>query len=274
MRRSFHIPNSRWYSKIVRKRIIGMWTRIEVCQILGKGSQSSPYWKKKFPRDICGPGRDWQKFKQLPEARLCGLKCGPKFEKQLEREKSKKEQTKPKLDNARRLTGIYFIDPEDGEYQKRKEKVGISNGGGNALQERNKEAVQLSGNWSEELWIQQDSQNKACMYREGARVHETTFGIISIETSWRTHRRQRIQLDDTLQVGSQVYSDASSDEIPDAKVQWTRIGRSSRQSQHGNWRKSREKRRLFSQHKETKSESTFSHWWTYVTSRTRIWNHN
>ena len=47
--------------------------------------------------------------------------------------------------------------------------------------------------------------------------------------------------------------------IPDAKVQWTRIGRSSRQSQHGNWRKSREKRRLFSQHKETNIKSTFSH---------------
>ena len=37
--------------------IVGIWTRIEVCQILGKDSQGSFYWKKNLPRDICGPGR-------------------------------------------------------------------------------------------------------------------------------------------------------------------------------------------------------------------------
>ena len=43
-------------------------------------------------------------------------------------------------------------------------------------------------------------------------VHKTTFGIISFERSWRSHRRQRIQLDDTLQLGVQVYSYTWSDE--------------------------------------------------------------
>ena len=35
------------------------------------------------------------------------------------------------------------------------------------------------------------------------------------------------------------------------KQQWTRNGRSSNQTQHGSWRKSRARRRLFSKHKET-----------------------
>ena len=33
------------------------------------------------------------------------------------REKQKWTFEKPKLDNARRLRGIYFIDPEDGEFK-------------------------------------------------------------------------------------------------------------------------------------------------------------
>ena len=42
--------------------------------------------------------------------------------------------------------GIYFIDPEAGEYKesifkKRKEKVGDTDGGGNALQHGNKAAL-------------------------------------------------------------------------------------------------------------------------------------
>ena len=65
-------------------------------------------------------------------------------------EKQEWANEKPKLDNGRRLRGIYFTDPEDGEYEetikKRKEKVGCSNEVGNALQERNKEALWVSGN--------------------------------------------------------------------------------------------------------------------------------
>ena len=53
------------------------------------------------------------------------------------------------------------------------------------------------------------------------------------------------------------------------KLQWTRNGKSSRQSQHGNWRKSRARRRLFLKHKETKRKSTLLHWWTHVTSEKR-----
>ena len=46
--------------------------------------------------------------------------------------------TKPKLDNARRLRGIYFIDPEDKdltETDKNARKNGITNGSSHALQD-------------------------------------------------------------------------------------------------------------------------------------------
>ena len=55
------------------------------------------------------------------------------------REKLKWAIEKPRLDNARRLRGIYFIDPKDAEFKetlkkKRSQKVGKSDGSGNALQ--------------------------------------------------------------------------------------------------------------------------------------------
>ena len=56
------------------------------------------------------------------------------------------------------------------------------------LAKKNKEALRVSLNWSEEWWILQYSQNKACMHRGGARVHEKTSGTISTEGSWRSHR--------------------------------------------------------------------------------------
>ena len=52
-------------------------------------------------------------------------------------ETEKKEEwynEKPKFDNARKLKNIYFIDPEDGEYE---DTIGISSGGGNALPKEN-----------------------------------------------------------------------------------------------------------------------------------------
>ena len=48
---------------------------------------------------------------------MCGLKSGRRLESRSEREKQEWENEKPKLDNARRLRGIYFIDPDDGDYK-------------------------------------------------------------------------------------------------------------------------------------------------------------
>ena len=68
-------------------------------------------------QDICGPGSALQRFKQLPDLIIGGLRFGLACRKQLKKNKKKQEwaQEKPKLDNARKLSGINFVDPEDEE---------------------------------------------------------------------------------------------------------------------------------------------------------------
>ena len=48
------------------------------------------------------------------------------------------------------------------------------------------------------------------------------------------------------------------------ELQWIKKGKSSRRSQHGNWRKSRARRRLFWTHKETQIKIILLHWWTFI----------
>ena len=93
---------------------------------------------KNLQKDICGPVNGLQRFKQRPDLIMCGLNICRACHKQ--QGKRKKHQwaieKKPKLDNARKLRGIDFINPEGGEFKetlyKRKE-VGDTNGGGYAL---------------------------------------------------------------------------------------------------------------------------------------------
>ena len=59
------------------------------------------------------------------------------------KEKQKWSIEKPKLDNARRLRGIFFIDPEDKEFKEDhsecKKKIGNTNGSSHALQDMQEE---------------------------------------------------------------------------------------------------------------------------------------
>ena len=83
------------------------------------------------------------------------------------KEKQECANEKPKLDNVRRLRGFYFIDPEDGENQetitKRKEKVGSSNGGGNALQNRTKKHLGFQETEARSHEFNKIPKHKACM---------------------------------------------------------------------------------------------------------------
>ena len=89
------------------------------------------------------------------------------------RDKQEWAMEKPKLDNSRRWRIQRNHQKTNGENWKfRRRRLCLARKGQN---------LQPSGNWSEELWIQQDSKDKACMYRGGSWVHETTFGIISAE---------------------------------------------------------------------------------------------
>ena len=71
-----------------------------------------------------------QSVKQLPDPIICGLRFGSACQKAAKKkEKQEWAIQKPKLDNTRKLRGICFIDPEDGEFK----EIGSSCGIGCAL---------------------------------------------------------------------------------------------------------------------------------------------
>ena len=98
--------------------IIGISMGLETCLILGQVSHNLLYWKRKLPTDIFGLGRELTR-KQLtsrpdhlwPELWKSTIKHAKLKEKQ------KWSNEKFHLENARKLRGIYFIDPEDTEFK-------------------------------------------------------------------------------------------------------------------------------------------------------------
>ena len=126
------------------------------------------------------------------------------------REKQEWNNEKPKLDNARRLRGIYFIDLDDQDY-----KTAFKNANKNL--ERPMAATMPCKRKA------QTSTAKVAAKQEIAtqKIPNTIYGCI-VESQEST--RQRLE-------------------------PWTSNGRSSRQFWHGIWKKSRARRRLFSKHK-------------------------
>ena len=67
---------------------------------------------------ICGPGRDQREDSGHPGHIIYGQNSGRKWERHGKlKERQKWSNEKPQLDNARKLRGIYFIDPEDKEFK-------------------------------------------------------------------------------------------------------------------------------------------------------------
>ena len=98
--------------------IIGISMDLETCQILGQVSHDLLYWKKNLPTDICGPGRDEQENSLHPEPDHLWPELWKTMGKNAKlKEKQKWSNEKLHLENARKLRGIYFIDPEDKEFK-------------------------------------------------------------------------------------------------------------------------------------------------------------
>ena len=98
--------------------IIGTLMALETCLILGEVSHSSLYWTKKLLTDICGlEERSTRKqFTSRPDHPWPELwKSMGKHAKL--KEKQKWSEEKLQFENARKLRGIYFIDPEDTEFK-------------------------------------------------------------------------------------------------------------------------------------------------------------
>ena len=142
------------------------------------------------------------------------------------REKLKCAIETQKFDNARRLTGIYFINREDGEY---------------------KETIKNA--WRK-LEVPKDA---AMSCKEGTKttrrfrklkrkvvnptILETTSGIISTERSWRSHRRQRGNWCLITIWFTNLFLCFKPWKLRMRKQQSTRDGRSSKRFQLGSWTK-------------------------------------
>ena len=72
---------------------------------------------------MCGPGERLTKIQANTRPEKLWPEVWSKMGKAAqEREKQEWANEKPELDNARNLRGIYFIDPEDGEYKETHQK--------------------------------------------------------------------------------------------------------------------------------------------------------
>ena len=93
-----------------------MSIRTNVCQIRGEDSRSLLYWKTNFPRDLCGRGAT-DKDPNDYQTRSCMAYSKARNWESSSESRKKGKNEKPKLDNARRLRGIYFLDPDDLDYK-------------------------------------------------------------------------------------------------------------------------------------------------------------
>ena len=112
---------------------IGLLMEIESCQIRGQASLGSRNWMKNHRMDIHGPGRETDKKRNDIQTRLSVARNLERHVRSVEAKKKRKwALEKKKLDNARKLRGIYLIDPADEEFKdilkNACEKVGSSDG--------------------------------------------------------------------------------------------------------------------------------------------------
>ena len=163
------------------------------------------------------------------------------------RERQEWANKKPKLENARRMRGIYFIDREDKEKTTDKcEKKSWNCRWKPAAQEKNARKLQRG------------------------LVQPTRFQGQRTLESWNLMNPQDKRMEPTLQKGDSmnhfnvvhkfIPMQQQAVNIPDAKAavekEWEK---SSKRSKLGSWIRSRAKRKVLWQHEETQAKSTLPH---------------
>ena len=167
----------------------------------------NPYWRllvcrhgSKFVRFIeqDSRGAAYKKNMQLQDLKIWCLKCGSMSKAAQKMEKHEWAIEKPMIENARRWWGIYFIDPEDGEYREttknREEKVRDSDGGGDALQNGNSAQRRCWKPQSESDESNKIQKTKLAWHRGSSWIHEEAFGTHSTKRSWRSTSRRKIKI--------------------------------------------------------------------------------
>ena len=98
--------------------IIGISMGQEICLILGQGFTQFTLWSENLQKDFCGPGRLTKTASDIQARSIYGQNSGEECQRTPSWGRSINGQLKnPKLDNAWKLRGIYFIDPEDKEFK-------------------------------------------------------------------------------------------------------------------------------------------------------------
>ena len=160
---------------------------------------------KKSPSDFCGLGGDWQKFKRLRDQIMyvwpeVWSKIGKAAQN---REQQEWKREKPKLDNTRRLRGIYFIDPGDEETRKPFKIRGES---WNCLMPCKKEIILVPGNWLRRwLHLTRFQRPSMVVLWNPTNPQGNEWNLLVLKNTKITLQVKGL-LDDPLQFGSQVYS--------------------------------------------------------------------
>ena len=110
----------------------------EICLMIGQGSLSLLYQVKNLQMDMWSGSRLTKRQVTSRPDHLWPELWTKLAATAKVREKQKWAFEKPKLDNARKLRGIYFLDPEDKEFKeaiRSARKIGNTNGSRHALQD-------------------------------------------------------------------------------------------------------------------------------------------
>ena len=178
---------------------------------------------------------------------MYGQKFGRKLVKTAQnREKKEWAREEPKLDNARRLRGIYFIDPDERNSQECEEKTGKTHGSNHALQK-----TRASRKWLQSRTVYPRRSPKQCTVEKWNPMNPRD-------------NAQNLRCPKTMKITWQVkdYNLAhkfipvpQAMKIPDAKAAVDKEWKSSRQFQHGNLMKSQEEEGGYSGSTKRQKES-------------------
>ena len=221
-------------------------------------------------KDICGPGGDWQKRQATsrPDHLWPELWRGMARNAKL-REKRKWAIEKPKLVNARRLQGIYFIDREDKEF---------------------KETIkECKKNWKHQ-WLQprlaRDAR-KASMERPAARP---MISSLNLRVCWKPVNPQEcvwknlyqhimrtiLQEEGTIHYNitiwyTNLFLCLKQWRYRQQKQQWIKNGRNLKRSRRGTEQKSETNQRWSMTQGQRAEKFILPHWWTSVIWRMPNW---
>ena len=226
--------------------------------------------RENFQKNTRGPGRDWQRSHDY-QARSCMARSmDVKWVKPLRMKRNRNGQKKNRSSTKLQDRGIYFIDPDD-KTQK------FSQMRWRKLERPMAPAMPCKRQTS---IVKVNAKPKIGNARSSKQCKVVKWNLMNRRGNERYHCNPKftkigLQEKDFLYDSVKIWVHKfipmpQAMKIPDAKMQWTRSGRSSTQFQRGFWKKkSRARRRLFWKYKETKKKSTFLHGSTYIISRMR-----